>query len=86
MATTITQVKPTQENSRSSFLGNGIIKKLAMMYNFVKQREAIIYDGLKYGVKIKVVDNGSLHGLLELDTNVTISDSVRKFLTRRINT
>lgn len=55
------------------------------MYDFIKQRNLILQDGRDYGVKIKVVERG-LHGLLEVPEDAEISDSVRKFLNRRVST
>lgn len=56
------------------------------MYNFQKSRKAIIEEGKGYGVTISLIDNGSLHGILQFSSVFKSSESVQKYLERKMGT
>jgi hypothetical protein len=56
------------------------------MYRFQANRKKIIEEAKGYGVTIVVIDNGSLHGLLQFSGEFQGSESVRRSLKRKIET
>jgi hypothetical protein len=56
------------------------------MYDFQARRKKIIAEGNGCGVKIVVVDNGSMHGVLQFGGEYKGSESIKKALERKIKT
>jgi hypothetical protein len=57
-----------------------------MNYNFQQKRQAIIQEGKNYGVALQVINDGSFHGKLAMPANAQLSDSVKKYLARKVDT